>query len=624
MAEIGTHLLGRKPSPPDLRDYRLANFQGIGETEQIYDPNTEIALAVKELQLTTVSYPRWAATHYADVTKTHWWQAFNHLANASGNTPPTPVLDKVWDASFQLDQGATGHCFPAGTLIRMGDGSHKRIEDVRVFDHVLTAEGRVRQVTQTMGRFFEGDLVGVRARGLGTGLTCTPEHPFLTTRGYIRADSLRMSDHLATPFRMGDDHPALLDVASLVGERVFKRAAAQGISVRRHHGVAGRAETETIVSPLPESIELTPEFGRLLGLYLAEGTLGGSYTGFCFGLHEADTLVAETVELLQSVLGVHGRIQWRRQNNVAVVKIGGVHWGKFFSAVAGIGANGKRLLPEVAAGTSAYRDAVLHGWLDGDGYDRRGTRVGVTVSKQLALDMFAIARDLGYRAALRPAEPRDRQKAYYLEVGEDKQGAQDFRKLTDLTRHAFAGRVYNIEVEDDHSYVAEGFGVHNCVGFGWAGWGDTLPVDDQWVNSDGHAIYYECKVIEGDPGGEDGAYTRDGAKVMLNRHRLSTYAFADTMTTILEHLRLKGPVVIGSDWTDDMFSPDENGYVQPTGPVVGGHCYLLYGIEGNTLVFKNSWGDSWGDNGSFRMHISDFQPLLDAYGEAVASVELPL
>lgn len=624
MAEIGPHLLGRRPSPPDLRDYRLANFQGFGQDEYSYDPDTEIANAIKELQLTTVTYKRWASTKYADVTQTHWWKAFNHLANASGVVPPTPTADKVWGIDFQLDQGNTGHCFPAGTLIRMGDGSHKRIEDVRVFDHVLSAEGHVRQVTQTMGRFYEGDLVGVRARGLGTGLTCTPEHPFLTARGYIRADSLRMNDRLATPFRAGEDHPAMLDVVSLVGERVFRRAETQGISVRRHHGVAGRAATETIVSPLPTTIELTPEFGRLLGLYLAEGTLGGSYTGFCFGLHEADTLVSETVELLESVLGVQGRIQWRRQNNVAVVKIGGVHWGRFFAAVGGIGANGKRLLPEIAAGTSEYRDAVLHGWLDGDGYDRRGTRVGVTVSKQLALDMFAIARDLGYRAALRPAEPRDRQKAYYLEIGDDKQGAQDFRKLTDLTRHAFAGRVYNIEVEDDHSYVAEGFGVHNCVGFGYAGWGNALPIDDNYVDDDGHAIYYETKIIEGDPGGENGAYMRDGAEAMLARQRMSVYAFAETMDEILEHLRTKGPVVVGTEWTNDMFTPDANGFVRPTGSVAGGHCYLLYGVEGENFLFKNSWGVQWGDSGSFRMTIPNFQVLLDAWGEAVASVELPL
>lgn len=269
---MGEHLLGRKPSPPDPRDYRLANFLRIGDEKASLTPNEEIALAIKELQLTTVTYKRWASTPYTDVTKTHWWQAFNHLAKASGTVPPTPTTDKIWRVNFQLDQGNTGH----------------------------------------------------------------------------------------------------------------------------------------------------------------------------------------------------------------------------------------------------------------------------------------------------------------------------------------------------------------CVGFGWAGWSNSEPTENQYVDNDGHAIYYEAKVIEGDPGGENGAYPRDGAEAMRARKRLNVYAFADTIDDILTHLRTKGPVGVGTDWTYDMFEPDSNGFVKPTGDVAGGHWYLLYGVEKDALLFKNSWGAQWGDNGSFRMTIPDFQSLLDDMGEAIASVELPL
>ena len=129
----------------------------------------------------------------------------------------------------------------------------------------------------------------------------------------------------------------------------------------------------------------------------------------------------------------------------------------------------------------------------------------------------------------------------------------------------------------------------HCVGFGWAGWSDAEPIENVYVNQDGHAIYYECKTIEGDPTGEDGAYPRDGAKAMKNRGRLTTYASATTMNDVLAWLRQYGPLVVGTDWTYDMFDPDANGYVKPTGSYAGGHCYLLYGVQGDTLLFKNSW-----------------------------------
>jgi hypothetical protein len=164
----------------------------------------------------------------------------------------------------------------------------------------------------------------------------------------------------------------------------------------------------------------------------------------------------------------------------------------------------------------------------------------------------------------------------------------------------------------------------HCVGFGWAGWGNTAPVMDRFGDDDGHAIYYEAKVIEGRPGEEDGAYTQDGAKAMKARGRLTTYAYAETVEEALVHLREKGPLVIGTDWTSDMFNPDENGFVRPTGNNEGGHCYLLNGVEGDVLTFKNSWGNSFGVNGSFRMMRDDFRDLMDDYGEIIASVELPL
>lgn len=164
----------------------------------------------------------------------------------------------------------------------------------------------------------------------------------------------------------------------------------------------------------------------------------------------------------------------------------------------------------------------------------------------------------------------------------------------------------------------------HCVGFGYAGWGIADPINDAYQNADGHAIYYEAKVIEGDPKGEDGAYVRDGAKAMVARKRMQTYAFIDTQEDLLDWLRNVGPLVVGTDWTDDMFQPDSKGVVVPSGDVAGGHCYLLIGVDGEYLIFKNSWGSSFGLNGYFRMLISDFMSLMDNYGEAVTAVELPL
>lgn len=165
----------------------------------------------------------------------------------------------------------------------------------------------------------------------------------------------------------------------------------------------------------------------------------------------------------------------------------------------------------------------------------------------------------------------------------------------------------------------------HCVGFGWAGWGDAAPVEDTFQNADAHAIYYECKVIDGQPGQENGSTVRSGAIAMRNRGRLATFAFARSMDEIDSWIDHQGPVVMGTNWTNDMFNPDANGYVRPTGAVAGGHCYQMLDRldQEDAYLFDNSWGLGWGDNGRFRMKRKDVEHLLNQQGEACFAQELP-
>lgn len=177
----------------------------------------------------------------------------------------------------------------------------------------------------------------------------------------------------------------------------------------------------------------------------------------------------------------------------------------------------------------------------------------------------------------------------------------------------------------------------HCVGFGWAGWGDTLPIDDKYANADGDAIYYEAKVIDGEPNQEDGSDVRSGAKAMQNRKRLTAYAFAASIDEVRAWLDGHGPVVFGTEWTQAMFTPDANGYVSPAdavadpSQVAGGHCFVCVGdlASEGALLFQNSWGQSWGLSGRFKMTYASAAVLLagivssDGPGEACAAVELP-
>jgi hypothetical protein len=165
----------------------------------------------------------------------------------------------------------------------------------------------------------------------------------------------------------------------------------------------------------------------------------------------------------------------------------------------------------------------------------------------------------------------------------------------------------------------------HCVGFGSADWGINLPVQDSYTNADGDKIYYACKVIDGEPNQEDGSCVRSAAKVLQNMGRLNAYAFAATTKEITYWLQHNGPVLVGTEWTNDMFTPDVNNVIHATGASAGGHCYLLNGVpDCKHYHLQNSWSETWGINGGALISIKDFAKLLRSGGEAMAAVELPL
>ena len=165
----------------------------------------------------------------------------------------------------------------------------------------------------------------------------------------------------------------------------------------------------------------------------------------------------------------------------------------------------------------------------------------------------------------------------------------------------------------------------HCVGFAWAGWGISAPVEDPWCDLTGHDIYRACKVLDGEPGAENGSTVRSGAKVLEKRGRVGTYFFAKSVDEALDYLARFGPVVFGSVWTESMFRPSFFGKViRPMGKVVGGHAWLAIGVDATYVTIRSSWGTGWGKDGDARISIADLKAIWKQGGEACAATERPL
>lgn len=136
------------------------------------------------------------------------------------------------------------------------------------------------------------------------------------------------------------------------------------------------------------------------------------------------------------------------------------------------------------------------------------------------------------------------------------------------------------------------------------------------------ALYCAAQKIDPWPGDcenhkYEGTSVRAGAKVLKDAGAISGYRWAWDAATTVAWLLEVGPVVAGTTWTADMFNPDSDGVIHPTGSSAGGHAYIINGVNRDTgmLRIKNSWGRAWSKNGYAWISISDFDDLLSDRGE---------
>lgn len=165
-----------------------------------------------------------------------------------------------------------------------------------------------------------------------------------------------------------------------------------------------------------------------------------------------------------------------------------------------------------------------------------------------------------------------------------------------------------------------GFGVTNELRF------NPVPVPNLDAHFAHNVIYWGAQRIDQWPGGSypgatpiyEGTSVLAGIKMAAKLGYYHEYRWAFGEADLALALSYQGPAVLGLTWFNDMFNPDASGFLIPTGGVAGGHCILCIGInaEDGYYTVYNSWGPTWGQGGTARIHRDAMATLLANQGEA--------
>jgi Fe-S cluster assembly protein SufB len=393
-----------------------------------------------------------------------------------------------------VDEGASVHyvegCFTAETEITTDRGIIP-IKDVLATDKVLTHAGRVRSVGHTQIRKYSGELYEVKVTGnIHQVIEATEEHPFLVVKRiknnernkkwkpeWLAIKNVTKGDYVCTP------------IDRLVKESKFLE---QTIKMG-----AGRHGFSKVAVKVP----LIPEFFRLIGYYLAEGSISsGHYLNFSFGSYEREYI--DDVKRLIKLVFNEDRIRenHHKTNNGTSVVVSSTKLCRIFEQF-GTSSSSKQVPKWVMQASPKKQSEVILGWYRGDGnYYNKQLKHGLkeifrgsTTSKNLVYQMKQILLRLDIACGInkRVRKHEGRQTMFNLVIGGEYMvkfgelvGQKIEAKINGKKRATFYYLddkylyspvnnisktevknidVYNFSVKQDESYVANGVAVHNCT-----------------------------------------------------------------------------------------------------------------------------------------------------------------
>lgn len=404
-------------------------------------------------------------SHYNTKNAEH----FPEILVAVDKTKDKRLADGI--ASGEITGFSMG-CFEADTPILMSDGTLKPIENICIGDEVITHKGNNKKVSFIMSRPHKGDIYEINVDSIQKSFRVTEEHPFWMFDkkkkefSWVEVKDLKEGDIVTCPTNAFSKNHSDIDMQK----------------------------------------------ARLFGYYLAEGRVKkrnkewdiDEIYGIEFCINKEEKNIKEEIcSLIKSVTKKEPTIcKHYTCENALIINIYAPELAQEFYKWGFSGSKQKQLSEFVLNWSLYLKSKMLGAYFNGDGHQAQGRYSNgviyvATASKLLANQMYQILLQLGVLAYVteqkRKPTPNgysaELNTQYQLRVGKNyvnqfidltdfngekiqlkNKGAQ--RKfffenywcspITSIKKIPYDNYVYNFQVEDDNSYIANGIAVHNC------------------------------------------------------------------------------------------------------------------------------------------------------------------
>jgi len=232
----------------------------------------------------------------------------------------------------------------------------------------------------------------------------------------------------------------------------------------------------------PDRFEVDEDFLWMVGLYLADGSKGSR--DLRFSLHREEKTIQDRLMDLFQRWGYHPVIGTRPGNGVDV-RVSSTTLAEWFPHWLGSRCFNKRIPEDLMHLPPEKAWALLRGVWDGDG-SKTDNEITQT-SEVLALQIAELLHRVGEQPLIRRQQAESltpkgnkRRLAFCVSWAEpaskhvNRKGRWVFgdvllTQIRKTYRVPYIGKVHNLKVEGNHTYVVQGVITHNCYGTGYVG-----------------------------------------------------------------------------------------------------------------------------------------------------------
>lgn len=369
-------------------------------------------------------------------------------------------------------------CFTADTLVLTRDSGYKKITEVNCDDFVLTHDNSYKRVVNFLEQ-GKKEIYRIKAMGFDC-LETTSNHRF-----YVRERGFKWDSSARAKLRFFSE-PKWVACENLTKDSFLGVAINQESELPNWCGVECTREKDTYKkNNLPIQDD---RFWYLVGRYLGDGWVRRrksrnnnlSSVVICCGKHKLDKFINEIGDVLHYYV-VEERTAYKLQFSNKELAT--------FMSCFGEGAPNKKLPGFVFNLPVRLLRRLLDGYFDSDGYlSKQDVTIVYSVSRELIYGVaqcvakvyhtpYSIYKRINSGTAIIEGRTIHQRDSYVLSFKkEPKRVCEAFyedgyiwfpiREITVLNEKK---DVFDITVEDDHSFTANGCIVHNCTQFSTAG-----------------------------------------------------------------------------------------------------------------------------------------------------------